>query len=224
VLIADPERVRFRVFHYRQEGDPHPPGIGEWVDRTGASALFNAGQYYPDYSYMGLLILDGRPVRTRLHPLFRALFVAEPLGASGPKARVLDLTLDPFESTSPGYLQVAQSFMLLDRSGEIRVQKTANVANRTVVAEGTDGRIFVFVTRGGYTLWELGELLRSGPFPLRQAMSMDGGEESQLVVRVPGFQYDGGETAVPGESAERPVPRWRRPLPTVIGIFPRSIP
>ncbi len=195
--------------------------LWEWLDRLNPLALFNAGQYYPDYSYMGLLIHQGRPIKGRLHPLFQAILVAEPVEERPPRARIIDLANDAFDPRKPAYLEAAQSFMLLDRAGSIRVQKTLNVANRTVVAEGRDGRLWIFVTRGGYTLWELGEVLRSSPFPIAQAMSMDGGDEAQLLVRVGGFLYDSMGPWDAAEGTGQPGPRARTPLPTVVGVFPR---
>lgn len=221
VLAADPNRFRFQVFHYASQGESQPLTLWEWLDRLRPLALFNAGQYYPDYSYMGLLIHEGRPIRGRLHPLFRALLVAEPVDEMAPRARIIDLANDAFDPEQPAYLEAAQSFMLLDRAGSLRVQRSLNVANRTVVAEGRDGRLWIFVTRGGYTLWELGELLRSGPFPIAQAMSMDGGEEAQLLVRVGGFLYDSMGPWDASGGTGQPGPRARTPLPTVVGIFPR---
>lgn len=221
VLAADPNLFRFQVLHYASQGESQPLTLWEWLDRSRPLALFNAGQYYPDYSYMGLLIHQGRPIKGRLHPLFQALFVAEPVDDMPPRARIIDLANDVFDPKKPAFLEAAQSFMLLDRAGSLRVQKTLNVANRTVVAEGRDGKLWVFVTRGGYTLWELGELLRSGPFPIAQAMSMDGGDEAQLLVRVGGFLYDSMGSWGATEGTGQPGPRARTPLPTVVGIFPR---
>ena len=221
-LGVDPERFRFQIRHYARENAEGPLTLWEWLDRAPALALFNAGQYYPDYSYMGLLVLDGRPVRSILHHIFQGIFAAEPVGDRSPRAMILDLAWDAFDPRRTGYREVAQSFMLLDRFGSIRVQRTQNVANRTVMAEDHEGGIWIFVTQGGYTLWELGQLLQSSPFPILQAMSMDGGEEAQMVVRVGGFLYDSMGSWDPKEGTGRPGPRSRRPLPTVIGVLARD--
>jgi uncharacterized protein YigE (DUF2233 family) len=220
VMVVDPRKFRFQVFHYSQEGKDSPLTIDAWLEHSCALAVFNAGQYYPDYSYMGLLIQSGQTIQGRLHHSFEALFAAEPSNNRLPRARILDLAMDPFDPERPHYRQIAQSFMLLDRLGNLRVQQSAKVANRTIVAEGREGRIWVFVTQGGYTLWEFAEMLKSGPFPIRQAMAMDGGYESQMLIKVGSFSYDnldGGDastTLIPG-------PIIRKPLPTVIGVFPR---
>ena len=78
VLRLDPARVRLRVRHYSLEPEHRPLDILEWQGRTAALAVFNAGQYYPDYSYMGLLVSDGRVVSHHVHPAYKAALVASP--------------------------------------------------------------------------------------------------------------------------------------------------
>jgi len=214
VLRIDPQRVDLRVLHYTRQPEREPLSLLEWRKRSGALAAFNAGQYYTDFSYMGLLVSNGETVSRRIHPGFRAALVAAPtLGGRG--ARVLDLERDTLDARRPGWREVAQSFMLFDREGALRVRKSDQVANRTVVAEDRRGRIVVAVTEGGYTLWELARLLRDGPLDLSHAMSMDGGYEAELCVQSGGFRYasfgrwEGDREAGTGTSV---------PLPAVIVV------
>jgi hypothetical protein len=216
ILRVDPGLYRFRVMHFRSEGATQPLTLAEWMDRSQALAVFNAGQYYPDFSYMGLLVSGGRRIRPNLHRLFQALFLAEPLEKGLPMARILDLAEEEFQAERPGYLEVAQSFMLLDRWKGIRVRRTPNMAARTVLAEEEGGNLLVLLTQGPYTLWELAEELRNGPFPILRAMCMDGGEEAQLGVRTRDFTFP----APSGPGQQGAV--YYRALPTVIAIFPRD--
>jgi uncharacterized protein YigE (DUF2233 family) len=221
VLVADPQKVRFRILHFRQQGEPGPLDLKGWQEKSGAPALFNAGQYYPDYAYMGLLRHEGKSIGPRLHPLFQGIFLAEPEDVRLPRTRIVDLLFDAFDPAGPGYGEAAQSFMLLDRTGAVRVRRTQNVAARTAVAEARDGAVWVLVTRGGYTLWEFAHLLREGAPQFRQVLAMDGGEEAQMLVESPGFRYETG-VGSPQEGREAETPRWRRPLPTVIALSPRD--
>lgn len=198
VLRLDPERVRLRALHYLKHSERKPMSVVEWQRRTGALAVFNAGQYYSDYSYMGLFISDGDVVSPRLHPGFRGALVSEPVtrdsggGAAHGKtarARIVDLATEPLDPKRPGWREVAQSFMLFDREGDPRVRKSDQVAARTVVGEDRHGRIVVVTSEGGYTLWEFAHLLREARLDLSHAMSMDGGHEAQLCVRTPTFRY-----------------------------------
>lgn len=187
-IRLDPARVRLRVRHFSLMPEGRPLNIVEWQRRTGALAVFNAGQFYEDYSYMGLLVCDGRVVSRTLHPGYKAALVAAPdSGAS--TARVLDLTREPLDPEHPGWREVAQSFMLFDRTGAVRIRKSDRIANRTVVAEDRRGRLLVITSEGGYTLSDFAELLKATPLELSHAMCMDGGYEAELCVIADKFRY-----------------------------------
>jgi hypothetical protein len=187
-LRLDPARVRIRVRHYSREPEQRPLDILEWQKRSGALAVFNAGQYYGDYSYMGLLASRGAVISRRAHPTFKAALVAGSR-AGVPVARVLDLSHERLDPDSLGWDEVAQSFMLFDRAGTVRVRHSDQVAARTAVAEDRDGRLVVLTSEGGYTLWDFARLLKTLPLGLSQAMAMDGGLEAEMVVSDARFRY-----------------------------------
>jgi hypothetical protein len=214
MLRLDPRKVRVRARHYSRLKRSDAPGIVDWQRETNALAVFNAGQFYPDLRYMGLFVSGGDTVSRSRHSEFQAALVAS--GGEGPRdARVLDLSLKPIERER-GWSDVAQSFMLFDRSGSVRVRRTSKVANRTAVAEDRDGHLVVIVSEGGYTLADFAELLMKRPLKLTHAMSMDGGLEAELIVASGAFRYasfgrwtrESGATA-PGATA---------PLPAVITV------
>jgi hypothetical protein len=204
VLRIDPANFAIRARHYSLTGEGEPPDIVGWQRATHALAVFNAGQFYPDNSYMGLLVCSGKIVSSDLHPGFKAALVARggPGAESGRsagrkrsdrvspgEARVLDLTREPLDAKRPEWAQVAQSFMLFDEAGGVRVRKSDRVANRTVVAEDSRGRLLVITSEGAYTLWDFAKLLKQSPLAITHAMSMDGGYEAELCVRVDAFRY-----------------------------------
>lgn len=218
VLRIDPRRARLAVRHFSREPERRPLTIVEWQRRRGAEAVFNAGQYYPDWSYMGLLVSGGERVSARPHPGFKAALVAGPRGG-GRGARIVDLETESLDPRDPGWGEVAQSFMLFDRRGNVRVRRSERVANRTAVAEDREGRLLVFTSEGGYTLADFAALLRGARLGLTQAMAMDGGAEAQLCVaagrlRYASFgQWDGDPTP---DAAGAQVP-----LPTVVEVTAR---
>jgi uncharacterized protein YigE (DUF2233 family) len=155
-------------------------------------------------------------VSKRPHATFRAAFVAEPV-TGGADARVLDLDAHPLDPERPEWKQVAQSFMLFDAEGRIRVRSTNQVARRTAVGQDSRHHLIVVSTEGSYTLHDFATLLRSAPLGLTHAMSMDGGEEAQLCVRGRKFAYANFGTWSPG--AKAPEPRDPTPLPAVIAVI-----
>ena len=209
-LRLDPARARLRVLHYSLTDAARPPNIVDWQRRTGALAVFNAGQFYPDWSYMGLLVCSGHTVSADLHPAFKAALVASPL-RGGPAIHVLDLEQHPLDPKTPQWREVAQSFMLFDAHGTVRVRRTDHVANRTVIAEDHHGHVVVLTTEGGYTLADLAEWVKRAPIGAEHAMAMDGGYEAELCIRTPEFRYasfgrwDGeDDIAAPGAHAALP--------------------
>jgi uncharacterized protein YigE (DUF2233 family) len=217
MLRLDPARVQLRVLHYTRQPERMPLSIVEWQRRTGALAVFNAGQYYPDLSYMGLLVSDGQAISKRLHPNFKAVLVAGPRDGRR-AARVLDLEQDALDAANPRWREVAQSFMLFDRQGRPRIRRTDLVANRTVVAQDRAGRLVVVTSEGGYTLWDFARLLQKTPLGLTHAMSMDGGFEAELCVSAAPFHYASfGPWKGTGDRSD--APGAQVPLPAVIAVL-----
>ena len=219
MLRIDPARVRIRVHHYGLAPEHRPLDAVEWRRSMGADAVFNAGQFLPDWSYMGVLVCGGEVVSKRVHPKFKAALAADPLDG-GRGARVLDLEEEPID---PGHLrwrEMAQSFMLFDHMGRIRVRSSDKVANRTAVGEDKSGRLVAFVSEGGYTIEDFARLIQKSPLQISHAMAMDGGSESQLCVDAGGFRYTclGGLTraATSGDP-----PAVDAALPAVISVSAR---
>ena len=227
IVKIDPERFRFATYQYLDEKLPAPLTIKEWQRRTGASVVLNAGLFRDDYSYMGLLLKDGRSVGTKRHPQWQGLFVAEPALAGLRKARVLDLAVDAFAEDHPVYREAAQSLMLLDRTGKPRVRQTGKRAHQTLIGEDRIGRILVMKTTDTAALWELAECLRDGlPF-VHQVMAMDGGASSDLLIAnaLPGGDGNAhsGTTLQVFQSLVDGSGMRHIPLPSVIGVLPRGM-
>jgi len=219
VLRLDPARYGFRVL----AAGPKEEGCsaGAWREKTGALAVFNAGQYAEDGAYLGLLIIGGRTVG-RLAGRLEALFVAGPTHGALPPARVIDLRYTSFDPVNSPYREAAQSLMLLDRFGQIRVRPTPKIAHRTLVAQDANGFILVITSEGGHTLWELASFLSESGLGLREVMCMDGGSESQLDLKVGGFRYR--QYGSPSAGGDLPIPWPTTPLPVALGVFPKDAP
>jgi len=184
-LIAveiDPNRYRFTVHYYQQDGFSAPLDIRQWQERTGHDLVFNAGLFRENYAYLGLLYGNGRSLGSKRHAIWLGLFVAEPAEDRSRRARVLDLTFDTFDERQPPYREVAQSLMLLDRTGKVRVRQSEKRAHQTLVAEQGDGHLLVLKTTEEVSLHALGECLRDAFPSLRQVMAMDGGSSSGVAV------------------------------------------
>lgn len=217
ILRVDPRRFAFKVLAAPQGQDGFT--AGQWREKTGALAVVNAGQYASDQSYLGLLVTKGAP-RGRLASRLEALFLAGPVDEDLPAARVLDLRYSAYDPKSGPYEEAAQSLMLVDRFGHIRVRRSPQLAHRTAVGQDEAGRILLIISEGGCTLWELADFLKKSPLGLRGVMSMDGGAESQLDVAVGDFEYE--QYGSPSGSPDVPIP-WPAPaLPAALAVMKKK--
>jgi uncharacterized protein YigE (DUF2233 family) len=222
VVDMDPERTRFSVHHYAQEGLAQPLTIKEWQTRTGHHVLFNGGLFRDDFTYLGLLYKDGRSLGSRRHALWQGLFVAEPSVSGVKKARLLDLASDRFDEEQPIYREAAQALMLLDRSGKIRVRESGKYAYQTIIAETGQGHIMIFKSLGAVPLYDIGRCLKDTLPTVRQAMAMDGGSSSDVRISeslwakdVHTQEHASWKSLFEGSTGPH------IPLPTVIGVSPR---
>lgn len=222
VVDLDPERTRFSIHHYAQDGFTQPPKIWEWQQRTGHQLVFNAGLFRDDFTYLGLLYQGGRSVGSRRHNLWQGLFVAEPAVPGLKKARVFDLASDRFDEARPVYAEAAQALMLLDQSGKIRVRDSGKHAYQTIVAETDKGHILIFKSLGVVPLYDIGRCFKETLPTVRRAMAMDGGSSSDLRIieslwgkDLHSQEGDSWKSLFSGST------NFHIPLPTVIGVSPR---
>ena len=223
ILQVDPERFRFSIYHFRDEGLHTPLSIHGWQQRTDAYVVFNAGLFREDYSYLGLLLKEGRSLGGKKHHSWQGLFAAEPTDNKLRKARVLDLAFDGFTEEAPSYREAAQSLMLLDRSGKLRVRNSGKRAYQTVVAEDSTGSILVIRTVDIVSLHDLADCLHQHMPSIQQAMAMDGGSSSDVIAS-PDLLH--ASLDITGQAQWRPLLEGNVGvhigLPAVIGISPRT--
>ena len=224
-LIAveiDPDRHRFTVHYYQQDGYADPLDIRQWQEQTGHDLVFNAGLFRENYAYLGLLYGNGHSLGSKRHTTWLGLFVAEPAEDRSQRARVLDLSFDSFDEQRVPYREVAQSLMLLDRTGKVRVRQTGKRAHQTLVAEQSNGHLLVLKTTEVVSLFAIGECLRDAFPSLRQVMAMDGGSSSDIAIS-PSLRQTMSKMA--GSHSWIPLLEYSMTthigLPAVIGISPR---
>ncbi len=224
-INVDPEQARFSVHYYAEEGLPLPLTIEQWQRRTGHHVLFNAGLYRENFDYLGLLYKDGRSIGSRRHTIWKGLFVAEPSSSGLKQSRVLDLASDSFDEQNPPYREAAQSLMLFDQAGKIRVRQTGKRAYQTIIAEAENGHILIFKSLDLVTLHDIGLCLRDGLSSVHHAMAMDGGSSSDVLVPKSLWKRDrytqdhaSWKALFSGSTVAH------NPLPTVIGVSPRLKP
>jgi uncharacterized protein YigE (DUF2233 family) len=222
VVDIDPDRYRFAVHHYQREGLSTPPDIRQWQKQTGHDLVFNAGLFREDYTYLGLLYANGHPLGSKRHATWMGLFVAEPSGVTSRRARVLDLSVDMFDEQQPAYLEAAQSLMLLDRTGKVRVRQTGKRSQQTILAELGNGHMLLLKSTNVVSLHALGQCVRDTFPEIRQAMAMDGGSSSDVALGPLAGQTSKPVRQYPWLPLLDDRSTAHLGLPAIIGISPRQ--
>ena len=219
VVRIDPDRCRIEPYHEREYLGVDPVGVQGWMDRLGAPVVFNAGLYDEARRHLGMLRRDGTRLESVAHTRWLALLVSGPKAPDLPAAAILDLGQAAERAWAEQYRSAVQCMMLFDGQGEPRVRRSGNVASLTLVAADAAGRLLVFVTEGGYTLWESALLLREAGWGLNRAMALDGGRQASLAVEGGGVSYRSYARAGASPSAAD-ILRAATTLPAVVAVRP----
>ncbi|MDR1546594.1 MAG: phosphodiester glycosidase family protein [Deltaproteobacteria bacterium] len=187
VLLIKASPVFFRLAPYHEDERPEwrrrPTDVEGWFKRLDRpAAVVNGGQYFPDRSAMGLLRRDGRQLTSSRHKVWKGFLVQDPLRPERPAAALIDEAASEAGGLSPDdYGTVVQSYMMLDRLGQVRVRRTENLASRAVLGLDRAGDFVLVMAPGAMTLSDAALVAKD--LGLRSALGLDGGMEAQWAVQ-----------------------------------------
>ena len=221
VVRIVPARYRFSLLSAKLESRTPAPTIAEWVEQHEATGAINASMYQADNLTSVGFMREGRRVNNRGWTRDKAVFVAEPLRAGRPLARLLDRTCEDAPGIARGYGLVVQSIRMVDCRG--RNVWAAKDERWSVAAVGLDdsGRVLFVHCRQPVRAHDLVAALLSMPLGLRRLMYVEGGPQAALHVRVGGRTVvsEVGRPQEGGLLAE--AARVFVPLPNAIAFSPR---
>lgn len=212
VLIPDESRpftrmVALRIdpayFTFRAHYTPGTPRTTQaWRDTLpGAAVILNANFFDPDHNILGMLVADGVTYGRSFTDRGGMLAVRDDA------VRVQSLLAEPYQGEA--LQQAVQAFPMLVVNGTAAYTSagTDRFTRRTIIGQSSDGRIIALATPLlGLTLAELSAYLPTTDLALVNAVNLDGGGSTLLVVNVPGvLEYTiGSFDAVPAVLAVYP--------------------
>jgi hypothetical protein len=224
IIRFDPKMFDVVPYAAAEKENESSRSLISWAEQIPqAVAVFNSGQYYPDGRFIGLLRKDGQKLGSGLHHNWQAVLLSGgPDESTFPKTTIFDLQFDDFNPDETPYRYAVQSFMLLDRLGFPRVRQSDRLASRTVVAQDKQQRMMIIMAPGACTLYELALLLKNSNMEIAQAMSLDGGFESQALLRLNPDNLVVYGAWVVNERRQYYQESLRLPLPSVLTLIPRQ--
>jgi len=183
VLLArvDPKRFRF-VARNAPAGNRL---LDDWMADPGTVLVIN-GSYYSEHGLPDTpFISDGALLGPTDYDGAHGAFVA-----SDAFTGIRDLAREPWRTALAGAQDAMVSYpLLLDANGVSRASQSRWLANRSFVAQDTDGRIVLGTTTdASFSLNRLADFLRSAPLGLRLVLNLDGGPIACQDIALGSFQ------------------------------------
>ncbi len=174
-------RIDLNLFAFAVGYSPgQPKPLATWQEETGALIVVNGGFFTPEFLATGLMVVEGQPSGSSYVGFGGMVTMAE----GGVDVRSLgERPYDPAET----FDYALQSFPMLVLNGEPAYQNADfDAARRTVIGVDGDGRVLLILASwGGFTLAELSSYLASADFGLLNALNLDGGTSTGLILADP---------------------------------------
>jgi hypothetical protein len=177
----DPKRFRFSV-HW----DPKGSKLAEdWQKELNAAVVVNGSYFGHGFEPLTPLRLSGTPAGPTQYQSGHGAFVA-----NGDHVEILDLKNREVFPAINAFPEAIVSYpLLLDAQGVNRAPDTRVwLASRNFVGIDQENHVILGTTETGFfTLYRLGEFLKTSPLHLRMALNFDGGPLVSQVVRAGSF-------------------------------------
>ncbi len=176
ILRIDPALFAFRLGY--SPGQPKP--LATWQAETGALIVTNGGFFTEEFLATGLIVVEGQ-VSGSSYVDFGGMVT---MGEGGVEVR--SLVERPYDS-SETFDYALQAFPMLVLNGQPAYQTADfDAARRTVIGVDGDGRVLlIFASWGGLTLAEVSSYLASIDLGLVNALNLDGGTSTGLILTDP---------------------------------------
>lgn len=197
-LRLDPALYSLRA-HY-QPGQPLD-ALGWQAALPGAAAFVNANFFNPENQILGLLVADG--------VVYGQSFIGfgGMAQVQGGMPRVRSLIAEPYRGEA--LEQAVQAFPMLILNGQPTFERTDGdrPSRRTIIGQDQAGRIILITTNSliGMRLADLGTYLASTDLDLVNALNLDGGGSTMMVIN---------------RGAPQIVPSFD-PVPAVLAVYPK---
>jgi len=218
-------RLDPKYFHFSVHWDPTGSKIAEdWQKELNAAVVVNGSYFAHGFGPLTPLRLSGKPAGPTPYQSGHGAFVA-----NGDHVEILDLKNREVFPTINAFPEAMVSYpLLLSADGENRAPDTKIwLASRNFVGIDQENHVILGTTKTGFfTLYRLGEFLRTSPLHLRVALNFDGGPLVSQVVRAGDFSRNFHGTAEISNSSDVLRTFWHIwfeppwPLPIVLVATP----
>ncbi len=169
--------------------DSIPRDLHNWADTFDLNVVFNAGMYNLSkplksraYLKTGGHINNGTVIEN-----FNLMLAMGPTVKKRDNVEILDLTCENFNEMNHEFNSYAQGLRMIDcNGGPMFWKKKIQSCSMLIAAEGEDGKFYLIFCRSPYTHNQMIQFMVDMPYGLRNAIYLEGGPETSLLVDVNG--------------------------------------
>jgi hypothetical protein len=220
ILRLDPALFRFDLFAASQF-DSIPRKVTAWADTFDLLVAFNSGMYSLEKPLQSRAFLKtGHHVNNgQLLEDFNLMLALGPKpNTNRANIEVLDLTCSDWALEQNKFSGFAQGLRMIDCNAKaMNWQKNIQSCSMLVAAEDEQGRFYLIFTRSPYTHNQLIGFMKQMPGGLHDAIYLEGGPETSLLIDVNGHHIKKVGSWV-SDTWESDANKHFWPLPNIIGI------
>jgi hypothetical protein len=222
ILRLDPSQFQFDIYSATQY-DSVPKNAYSWADTFHLNVVFNAGMYSLGSPLHSRAFLQSKD-HINNGKILENFNLMMALGPKNPAERanieVLDLTCANWEQEKQHFHSYAQGLRMIDCNGTpMNWQKRVQSCSMLVAAEDEKGWFYLVFTRSPYTHNQMIGFLKEMPGQLHDAIYLEGGPETSLLIDVNGHCIEKVGSWVSNTWARDDNDHFW-PLPNVVGIKP----
>ena len=188
ILRMDRGLFDFNIFS-ATKFDSIPRDLHNWADTFDLNVVFNAGMYNLSkplksraYLKTGGHINNGTVIEN-----FNLMLAMSPTVKKRDNVEILDLTCENFNEMNHEFNSYAQGLRMIDcNGGPMFWKKKIQSCSMLIAAEGEDGKFYLIFCRSPYTHNQMIQFMVDMPYGLRNAIYLEGGPETSLLVDVNG--------------------------------------
>lgn len=183
ILRSRPAAISLRAVSVNKEAKGQLR-IKDAVARSGALAGINASFFDPDYLALGVVIIDGKPVR----PLQQGGSLLTGVFAIKGNGEPIIVHRSAFSGKNVSHA-VQSGPRLISKGAPLRIRNQHVISRRSGVAITSSGDLLLYATQSripGASLQQITEMLLDPRLDVQEALNLDGGRSSQLYVSARG--------------------------------------
>ncbi len=219
ILRMDRNLFDFNLFSATKY-DSLPRDLHAWADTFQLNVVFNAGMYSltKPLSSRAYLKSESHVNNGSLLENFNLMLAMNPTVKHRNEVEILDLTCENFNEMNGQFGSYAQGLRMIDCNGSpMYWKKKIQSCSMIIAAEGGDGKFYLIFCRSPYTHNQMIDFMVGMPYHLRNAIYLEGGPETSLLIDVNGHCIEKvGSWVSDTWESDSNNHFWR--LPNVVGV------